>query len=111
MITGSRPAISTGRSMTDTGGAFKRYAAGPIAVPTVGEMWFVLAPFLEKAQCPLKTQAVSHKNNVENQKIWINTKPIKKAEENHWALTRTHSLSPGHEMLMGMGDGDATQTP
>ena len=42
MLPGPRPAISTGRSMTATGGVHA-YAVGPIAVATVGEIWFVLA--------------------------------------------------------------------
>ena len=45
VLPGPRPTISTGRSMTDTGGTQTlRHAdaAGPIAVTTVGEKWFVL---------------------------------------------------------------------
>ena len=50
-----RPAISTGRSMTDTGGTLALRlagAAGPIAVPTLGGIWFVLYPVPRDSPVP-----------------------------------------------------------
>ena len=52
--------------MTDTGGTQTlRHAdaAGPIAMPTVGEVWFVLAPFLGEGLLPPYTQDARQKNN------------------------------------------------
>ena len=70
------PTISTDCSMTDTGGtqALRHAdAAGPIAVPTVGEEWFVPAPSLEMVRPPLEPRLRDRKIMYKNKNM--NTKP------------------------------------
>ena len=54
VLPGPRPTISTGRSMTDTGGTQPSHLTvplGPIAVTTVGENWFVLTLATPRTIC------------------------------------------------------------